>query len=348
MRGGMIEYRCMCAEGEMKFGCEGKDITMEKPCLSIVVPCYNEESVLGAFYEEITKTAESIREKAECEFLFVDDGSADGTLAILKELAEKDERVSYISFSRNFGKESGIYAGLSNAVGDYVVLMDADLQHPPCYIPEMLEALQSGEYDSVAMRRVDREGEGKIRSWFSRMFYKLNKKISGVEIVEGATDFRMMTRQMVNAVLDMPEYNRFTKGIFAWVGFRTKWIGYHNVERVAGETKWSFGSLVKYSINGIVSFSTVPLAVSSFLGVLFCFVAFFMMIWLIIKTLVFGNSVSGYPTIVTLILFMSGLQLMMFGVLGQYVARSYMEGKHRPIYIAREKKVKKHDSHCDQ
>ncbi|MCR5085891.1 MAG: glycosyltransferase family 2 protein [Lachnospiraceae bacterium] len=314
---------------------------MEKPCLSIVVPCYNEESVLGAFYEEITKTAEAIRETAECEFLFVDDGSSDGTLSMLKSFAEKDERVSFISFSRNFGKESGIYAGLSNAVGDYVVLMDADLQHPPCYIPEMLETIRSGEYDSVAMRREDREGEGKIRSWFSKMFYKLNKKISGVEIVDGATDYRMMTRQMVNAVLDMPEYNRFTKGIFAWVGFRTKWLSYHNVERVAGETKWSFGSLVKYSINGIVSFSTVPLAISSFLGVLCCMFAFLMMIWLIVKTLVLGQIGSGYATIVTLILFMSGLQLMMFGVLGQYIARSYLEGKHRPIYIAREKKVKK-------
>ena len=249
--------------------------------------------------------------------------------------------MSFISFSRNFGKESGIYAGLSNAVGDFVVLMDADLQHPPCYIPEMLDTILSGEYDSVAMRRVDREGEGKIRSWFSSMFYKFNRKISGVDIVEGATDYRMMTRQMVDAVLDMPEYNRFTKGIFAWVGFRTKWIGYHNVERVAGETKWSFSSLLSYSINGIVSFSTVPLAMSSFLGVFFCIFSFVMMIWLIVKTLIFGNDVSGYPTIVTVILFMSGLQLLMFGVLGQYISRSYMEGKHRPIYIAREKKVKK-------
>ena len=314
---------------------------MKKPCLSVVVPCYNEESVLQAFYDEITKTAESIRDRAECEFLFVDDGSKDRTLEILKNLAEKDERVSYVSFSRNFGKESGIYAGLSNAVGDYVVLMDADLQHPPCYIPEMLDAILSGEYDSVAMRRVDREGEGKIRSWFSRMFYKFNRKISGVDIVEGATDYRMMTRQMVDAVLEMPEYNRFTKGIFAWVGFRTKWIGYHNVERVAGETKWSFSSLLTYSINGIVSFSTVPLAISSYLGILFCLFSFVMIIWLIIKTIVYGNAPSGYPTIVTLILFMSGLQLLMFGVLGQYISRSYMEGKHRPIYIAREKKVKK-------
>ena len=314
---------------------------MKKPCLSVVVPCYNEESVLQAFYDEITKTAESIRDRADCEFLFVDDGSKDRTLEILKGLAEKDERVSYVSFSRNFGKESGIYAGLSNAVGDYVVLMDADLQHPPCYIPEMLDAILSGEYDSVAMRRVDREGEGKIRSWFSKMFYKFNKKISGVDIVEGATDYRMMTRQMVDAVLDMPEYNRFTKGIFAWVGFRTKWIGYHNVERVAGETKWSFSSLLTYSINGIVSFPTVPLAISSYLGILFCLFSFVMIIWLIIKTIVYGNAPSGYPTIVTLILFMSGLQLLMFGVLGQYISRSYMEGKHRPIYIAREKKVKK-------
>ncbi len=319
-----------------------------KPYLSVVVPCYNEEQVLDAFYEAITKIAEQIQDKANCQFLFIDDGSKDQTLSILKRLAEKDERVSYISFSRNFGKESGIYAGLSNAIGDYVVLMDADLQHPPEYIPEMLDTLLEGEYDSVAMKRVDREGEGKIRSFFSSMFYKFNKKISGVDIVEGATDYRMMTRQMVDAVLDMQEYNRFTKGIFAWVGFKTKWIGYHNVERVAGETKWSFSSLVKYSINGIVSFSTVPLALSSFLGIISCAIAFFMIIWLIIKTCLFGNSVSGYPTIVTLILLMSGLQLLMIGVLGQYLSRSYLEGKHRPIYVAREKKLMKKTEDSEQ
>lgn len=310
---------------------------MEKECLSIVVPCYNEEAVLQAFYDTIIGVAEQIRDKVECQFLFVDDGSKDKTLTILKELAEQDSRVAYVSFSRNFGKEAGMYAGLQNATGDYVVVMDADLQHPPEYIPEMLEKIQSGEYDSVAMRRIDRKGEGKIRSFFSRQFYKVNKKISGVDIIEGATDYRMMNRTMVDAVLSLGEYNRFTKGIFAWVGFRTHWISYHNVERVAGETKWSFWSLVKYSLNGILAFSTVPLALASLLGMIFCVLAFFMLAWVVVKTCVWGDPVAGYPTLITVILFMGGIQLLMIGTLGQYFAKAYMEVKKRPIYIAKEK-----------
>lgn len=309
---------------------------MRKECLTIVVPCYNEEAVLQAFYDTIVGIAHQLRDKVDCQFLFVDDGSKDNTLQILKGLASQDERVAYVSFSRNFGKEAGIYAGLKNAKGDYVVVMDADLQHPPEYIPEMLERIQSGEYDSVAMRRIDRKGEGKIRAFFSRQFYKFNKKISGVDIVEGATDYRMMNRMMVDAVLSLGEYNRFTKGIFAWVGFRTHWISYHNVERVAGETKWSFWSLVKYSMNGIVAFSTVPLAVASLLGMLFCVLAFGMLVWVVIKTCVWGDPVAGYPTLITVILFMGGVQLLMIGTLGQYFSKAYMEVKKRPIYIAKE------------
>ncbi len=310
---------------------------MERECLSIVVPCYNEEAVLNAFYDTIIQVAETIRDKVDCQFLFVDDGSKDATLRILKELAQKDSRVAYVSFSRNFGKEAGMYAGLQNACGDYVVVLDADLQHPPEYIPEMLTKIQSGEYDSVAMRRIDRKGEGKIRSFFSRQFYKINRKISGVDIVEGATDYRMMSRTMVDAVLSLGEYNRFTKGIFSWVGFRTYWIGYHNVERVAGETKWSFWSLVKYSLNGILAFSTVPLAIASFLGVVFCLLAFVMLAWVVVKTCVWGDPVAGYPTLITVILFMGGIQLLMIGTLGQYLSKTYMEIKKRPIYIAKEK-----------
>ena len=309
--------------------------------LSAIVPCYNEEENVAFFYEEFIKNKEFFEEKdLTYELIYVDDGSSDRTAHEVKKLRERDEKVHLISFSRNFGKESAMYAGLKRAKGDFVVLLDADLQDPPSLLPEMYGYLEEG-YDCAATRRVTRKGEPPIRSLFARGFYKLINHNGRVEIVDGARDFRLMTRQMVDAVLSVTEYNRFSKGIFAWVGFRTKWLSYHNVERVAGETKWSFGSLVRYSINGIISFSTVPLAISSFLGVFFCIFAFVMMVWLIIKTLIFGNHVSGYPTIVTVILFMSGLQLMMFGVLGQYISRSYLEGKHRPIYIAREKKVKK-------
>ena len=314
---------------------------MAQEVLSIVVPCYNEEAVLTAFYDAITKIAEQISDKVSCEFLFVDDGSKDGTLRLIKEFSAQDERVHYISFSRNFGKEAGIYAGLKNATGDYVVVMDADLQHPPEYIPEMLRNIQSGEYDSVAMRRLDRKGEKRIKAWFSKQFYKLNKKISGVDIPEGATDYRMMTRTMLQAVLSLDEVNRFTKGIFTWVGFRTLWLSYHNVERPAGESKWSFWGLVKYSLNGIVAFSTVPLAIASVLGAICCVISLLMVLFYILKTLIFGDPVAGFPTLITVILFLGGIQLLMIGILGQYLSKTYMEVKHRPMYIAKEQKVGK-------
>lgn len=312
---------------------------MAQEVLSIVVPCYNEEVVLAAFYDAITKIAEQISDKVTCEFLFIDDGSKDGTLSLIKEYAAKDERVHYIAFSRNFGKEAGIYAGLQNAIGDYVVVMDADLQHPPEYIPEMLQNIQSGEYDSVAMRRLDRKGEKRIKAWFSKQFYKLNQKISGVDIPEGATDYRMMRRTMVDAVLSLNEVNRFTKGIFTWVGFRTLWIPYHNVERPAGESKWSFWGLVKYSLNGIVAFSTVPLAIASVLGAICCVISLLMVLFYVLKTLIIGDPVAGFPTLITVILFLGGVQLLMIGILGQYLSKTYMEVKHRPMYIAREQKL---------
>ncbi len=312
---------------------------MKRECLSVIVPCYNEEEVLPAFYKEISRVRALMAEQVDMELLFIDDGSKDRTLAILKEMAEQDVDVHYVSFSRNFGKEAGIYAGLQNCVGDYAVVMDADLQHPPKYLPEMYESLKSGEYDCAAMRRVDRKGEGRIRSFFSECFYKLNRKITGIDIVQGATDYRMMTRQVVDAVLSMSEYNRFTKGIFAWVGFRTRWIGYHNVQRTAGMTKYTFGSLGRYALNGITAFSTVPLALSSFFGFFFCILAFVMMLVVLVKTLVWGDPVAGFPTLITVILFIGGLQLLMIGILGQYFSRAYMEIKHRPIYIAREQKL---------
>lgn len=312
---------------------------MGEKILSIVVPCYNEEAVLTAFYEEIRKNADVLSDRVSCEFLFVDDGSTDGTIAVIRGLSNQDERVHYVSFSRNFGKEAAIYAGLSHAVGDYVVLMDADLQHPPEYLSQMLDNLLGGQYDSVAMRRVDRKGEKRVRSWFSRRFYRLNQKISGVDIPEGATDYRMMTRQMVDAVLSMPEVNRFTKGIFTWVGFRTLWIEYHNVERSIGKSKWTFWGLVKYSLNGIVAFSTIPLAVASVLGALCCVASMLMAVWFVVKTLIWGDPVGGFPTLITVILFLGGIQLLMIGILGQYFSKMYLEVKHRPMYIAREQKT---------
>ncbi len=310
--------------------------------ISIVVPCYNESDVIKMFYEEVSKVAASIPD-SDYELLFVDDGSKDDTIGQIKAFAEQDAHVHYVSFSRNFGKEAALYAGLKNAVGDYVVPMDADLQHPPEYLPEMVRILRTGEYDAVAMRRVDRKGEGKIRAFFSRQFYKFNRKISGVDIVDGATDYRMMTRQVVDSVLSMCEVNRFTKGIFAWVGFRTKWLEYHNVERPAGESKWSFRSLVRYSLDGITAFSTAPLVIASYLGIFFCMLAIVGMIAVVVKTLIWGDPVAGYPTLITVILFIGGVQLCMIGILGQYLSKAYLEIKHRPIYIAREEHTGKHD-----
>lgn len=307
--------------------------------ISVVVPCYNEQEVLPLFYTEITKVMAQIKDKhpdTDYELLFINDGSKDETLKGLRELAVRDNRVRYISFSRNFGKEAGMYAGLQNAKGDYVVVMDADLQHPPAFIPQMYEYVLSGEYDCATTRRVSREGESKIRSWFSRKFYKVMNKISQTEIVDGAQDFRFMTRQMVDAILSMHEYNRFSKGIFSWVGFRTKYMPYENIERAAGNTTWSFKSLFKYSLEGIFAFSTAPLAISSFLGILSCIIAFIMILVLVIKWLAFGDPVQGYTTTICVLLMVGGLQLFCIGILGQYLSKTYLESKNRPIYIIHE------------
>lgn len=307
--------------------------------VSIVVPCYNEQEVLPMFYDEITKTADQMSQQypeLNFEFVFINDGSKDKTLEILRSLTDRDKRVRYISFSRNFGKESGMYAGLQNARGDYIVVMDADLQHPPSFLPQMYSYVRDGEYDCATTRRVSRAGESKIRSWFARKFYKIMNKISQTEIVDGAQDFRFMTRQMVDAILDMSEYNRFSKGIFSWVGFSTKYIEYENVERPAGTSSWSFWGLFKYSLEGIMAFSTAPLAISSLLGIVSCIIAFILMIITVIKTIAFGEAVAGYPTTICVIFFLSGLQLFCTGILGQYLSKTYLETKRRPIYIAKE------------
>lgn len=307
--------------------------------VSVVVPCYNEQEVLPMFYDEITKVSAQMSAdypELSFEFLFINDGSKDKTLEILRSLADKDERVRYISFSRNFGKESGMYAGLKNAKGDYIVVMDADLQHPPSFLPQMYSYVRDGEYDCATTRRVSRKGESKIRSWFARKFYKIMNKISQTEIVDGAQDFRFMSRQMVDAILDMSEYNRFSKGIFSWVGFNVRYIEYENVERPAGTSSWSFWGLFKYSLEGIMAFSTAPLAISSLLGIISCIIAFVLMIITVIKTLAFGEDVAGYPTTICVIFLLSGLQLFCTGILGQYLSKTYLETKRRPIYIAKE------------
>lgn len=306
--------------------------------VSAIIPCYNEQEALPYFLKEIRLVADrmSATKDVVFEFLFVNDGSKDRTLDILREAALVDKRVRYISFSRNFGKEAAMYAGLKNAAGDYVAIMDADMQDPPTLLPEMYEALQSDEYDSVATRRVDRKGEPPIRSFFARCFYRIINRISDADIVDGARDFRLMKRQMVDAILSMSEYNRFSKGIFGWVGFRTKWLPYENVERVAGETKWSFWKLFKYSVQGIIAFSTAPLAISSVLDVILCFVAFLMIVVIVVKTLAFGDPVGGWPSLACITLFLGGIQLLCIGILGQYLAKTYLETKHRPIYIVAE------------
>lgn len=304
--------------------------------LSVIVPCYNEEDNVALFYGELIKNDCFFKEKGiEAEILYIDDGSTDRTAEEVKRLREKDERVHLVSFSRNFGKEAAIYAGLEHCRGDYVVLMDADLQDPPSLLPTMFSGLEEG-YDSVATRRVSRKGEPPVRSFFARLFYKLMKRISKTEIMDGARDYRLMTRQMVNAILSMQEYNRFTKGIFGWVGFRTKWLEYENVERANGETKWSFWKLLIYSLDGITAFSTVPLMIAVVAGVLFCLLAFVMIIFIIVRKLIFGDPVSGWPSLVCIILFLSGVQFFCTGILGQYLAKTYMEVKRRPIYLVKE------------
>lgn len=306
--------------------------------ISIIVPCYNEEAAVPYFYDAITKQSELMHDKfdVEFEYLFINDGSKDNTLNILKEYAKKDKRVKYISFSRNFGKEAAMYAGLKNAGGDLVAVMDVDLQDPPYMLEEMYKSIINEGYDCAATRRVDRKGEPPVRSFFARIFYKLINKISKADIVDGARDYRLMTRQMVDAILEMGEYNRFSKGIFGWVGFDTKWLEYENTERAAGETKWSFWKLFLYSLDGIIAFSTAPLAIASVIGFLFCIIAFVMIVVIIAKTLIWGDPVAGYPSLVCIIFLVSGVQMFCLGILGQYLAKTYMETKKRPIYIIKE------------
>ena len=301
--------------------------------ISVVVPCYNEQESILLFYEEINKVSEEMEQ--EFEFIFVNDGSSDHTLDCMKALSEKDARVKYVSFSINFGKEAAIHAGFSKAEGDYIVMMDADLQDPPSLLPEMLSYMEQG-YDSVATRRVTRKGEPPIRSFFARMFYKIINKISNVDIVDGARDYRLMTAQMKDAILAMPEYNRFSKGIFGWVGFRTKWLEYENVERVAGETKWNFWKLFLYSVEGIIAFSTAPLVLSSVFGMLFCILSFALIVFIIVRTILFGDPVAGWPSLVCIMFFIGGIQLFCHGITGQYLSKTYLETKNRPKYIIKD------------
>ncbi|MCR5416961.1 MAG: glycosyltransferase family 2 protein [Pseudobutyrivibrio sp.] len=308
---------------------------MEKKLLTIIVPCYNEEESLPLFYNAINEMKEQLA-SVNIEFMLVDDGSTDNTLEICRQLHSADERVRYVSFSRNFGKEAGIYAGLEKSKGDYVVIMDADLQDPPEMLPEMLAYIESGEYQCVATRRVSRKGEPPIRSWFARRFYRIMNKISNTDVVDGARDYQMMTRKVVDAIVSMKEYNRFSKGIFGWVGFKRKWLEFENVERVAGESKWSFWELLIYAIDGIVAFSTMPLILASVFGVVMCVVAFAFIIIIIVRTLIFGDPTDGWPSMVCIILLVSGIQLMCIGVLGQYLSKAYLETKGRPIYLVQE------------
>ena len=313
---------------------------MEK--ISVIVPCYNEEEVLPLFYQEVTRVAGLMGGYA-FEFLFVDDGSRDGTMKVVKELAAKDERVKYVSFSRNFGKEAAMYAGFTHASGDYVAVMDADLQDPPALLPEMMEAIKNEGYDSVATRRVTRKGEPPIRSFFARCFYKLMRRISKTEMVDGARDYRLMTRQFVNSLLELGEYNRFSKGLYGWVGYRTKWLEYENVERAAGETKWSFWKLLLYSIEGIVAFSAAPLAIAAVSGIICCVLAFLFILFIVGRTLMFGDPVAGWPSLVCIILLIGGLQLLSIGILGEYLAKTYLEVKNRPIFICKESNIREND-----
>lgn len=307
-------------------------------CISVVVPCYNEEQALPYFIQEIQMVAAEMAQKGvELEILLVNDGSRDGTLGLLRDYAAQYPNVRYLSFSRNFGKEAAMYAGLEHARGDYVAIMDADLQDPPALLPQMYDLLQTGEYDSVATRRVSRQGEPPIRSFFARMFYKLINRISDADIVDGARDYRLMRRPMVDAILSMKEVNRFSKGIFGWVGFRTYWLPYENVERVAGETKWSFWKLFRYSLEGIIAFSTAPLAIASVVGLLVCLAAVVALMVVLVKTLAFGDPVAGWPSMICIILFLGGVQLLTVGIIGQYLAKTYLETKKRPIYILAEK-----------
>ena len=307
--------------------------------ISVIVPCWNEEETIPIYYEHMCPVMDAI--DADCELIFVDDGSQDATLSEMKKLSEKDARCQYLFFSRNFGKEAAIYAGLCKAKGDYVVVMDVDLQDPPELLPKMYAMVKNGTCDSVATRRSDRTGEPVIRSFLSENFYKFINKISKTQLVYGARDYRIMCRKMVDAVLQMSEYNRFSKGIFSWVGFKTEWLEYENVERSAGETKWSLRQLFKYSLEGITGFSVAPLSVAAVLGVVFCGVSFLMILFLVIRTLIWGDPVAGWPSMVCVILFMGGIQLLCMGIMGEYLSKTYLESKHRPIYIIRSSSYEK-------
>lgn len=303
--------------------------------ISIVVPMYNEQESLGILYKELNRVTDTLPEY-EFEYLFVNDGSSDATLAEIRQLAEKDKRVRYVSFSRNFGKEAALYAGLKNATGDYVATMDADLQDPPALLPQMIAMIEAGDCDNVATRRVNRKGEPPIRSFFAKCFYKVMRHLSHIEIADGARDYRLMSRAMVDSIVSVSEYNRFSKGIFAWVGYETKWLEFENVERSAGETKWSFWKLVRYSFDGIINFSDTPIRISSYLGLLLTVLSFVAIIMEVIRALVFGDPVAGWPSLVCIITFIGGIQLFCMGIMGQYIAKAYMEVKRRPHYIVKE------------
>ncbi|MDR1689839.1 MAG: glycosyltransferase family 2 protein [Clostridiales bacterium] len=306
--------------------------------VSLLIPCYNEQESLSFLYAEINKLTSKLS-GYNFELIFVDDGSKDLTLKIIKQYAASDSRVKYLSFSRNFGKEAAIYAGLSHCGGDYTALLDADLQDPPELIEQMLESIKTEDYDCIAARRTTRAGEPPIRSFFANLFYRLINKLSNIEIVNGARDFRLMKRDVVNSIVSMNEYNRFSKGLFGWVGYKTKWISYENVERVAGQTKWSFWKLFLYSIDGITAFSTVPLAFASVIGVLFFLIAVISIIFIIIRTSIWGDPVAGWPALVCIILFVSSIQLLCLGIIGQYLAKTYLESKKRPVYLLRETNI---------
>ena len=309
--------------------------------LSIVVPCYNEEEAIPYFYEEINKVSKEM--KNDFEFIFVNDGSKDNTIDIVKDLSKKDKRVKYINFSRNFGKEAAMLAGLELSSGDYVTMMDADLQDPPSLLPEMVRLIEEENYDCVGTRRVTRKGEPPIRSFFARMFYKIINKMSKVEMVDGARDFRLMTRQMVDAILSLKEYNRYSKGLFSFVGFDTKWIEFENQERSAGTTKWNFWKLFSYAVDGIVGFSTEPLLFAAFIGLIFCLIAFVMIIIIIIRTIIWSDPVAGWPSLACIIFFVGGINLFCTGIIGEYLAKTYLETKKRPIYIVKETEKTRED-----
>ena len=303
--------------------------------ISVIVSCYNEEEALPLFYEEMSHVMEEMNQY-QFELIFVNDGSKDDTLEVIKKLQKNDKRVRFVSFSRNFGKEAAMLAGLDYSTGDYVTLMDADLQDPPKMLPEMVRLIEEEYYDCVGTRRVTRKGEPPIRSFFARRFYKIINRMSKVEMVDGARDYRLMTRQMVNSIISLREYNRYSKGLWSFVGFKTKWLEFENVERVAGETKWSFWKLFKYAIEGIVAFTTAPLTIAAFLGILFCFIAFIMILVIICKTLILGDPVGGWPSLACIIIFVSGIQLFFMGIFGEYLAKTYLETKKRPVYIVKE------------